>query len=154
MLVILSASGIWALLTNRAVVDDLAFDLTKAPQSAEVVAAAAALIEPIDRWPTKSDADTRYMQTYVGTLLDQAQQKADEFRRRSDQLPPTPVWMAQRPVTNSLIQAYGESRKRLNSLNNLMEKNESASSDKTKNAQGSCHPHEVCVAGARSCRRY
>ena len=46
MLVILSASGIWALRTNRAVVEDLTYDLTEAPQPAELVGAAGALIAP------------------------------------------------------------------------------------------------------------
>jgi signal transduction histidine kinase len=128
MLMILSASGIWALLTNRAVVDDLAFDLTKAPQPAELLTAAGALIEPIFRWPIKSDADTAFRQTQVGALVDQARRKSEEFRRRSDQLPPTAVWMAQRPVTNKLIEAYYESQARLNALNDQMAESQTRAS--------------------------
>lgn len=121
MLVILSASGIWALVTNRAVVNDLAFDLTEAPEPSELEIAAAALTEPVDRWPSKSQADTRYYQAYFGALLDTAKRKSKEFRRRADHLPPTPVWMAQRPVTYKLIQAYDESIEKLDAMNNALE---------------------------------
>ncbi|HEY3968379.1 MAG TPA: HAMP domain-containing sensor histidine kinase [Planctomycetaceae bacterium] len=131
MLVILSASGIWALLTNRAVVDDLAFDLTEAPQPSELVTAAAALIEPIEDWP-KRDADSIYWQTQVGALIDQAQRKCEVFHRRADRLPPTPVWMAQRLVTTKLIQSYEETRKELDDLNELMEKPETRAATKNK----------------------
>lgn len=123
MLVIMSASGIWALMTNRAVVDDLAFDLTEAPQPPQLVAAAAALIEPISHWP-KSEADSAYWQTQVGALIDQVKLKSQDFHRRAVYLPPTPVWMAQKPVTIKLMQDYNESQEKLDKLNEQMKQPE------------------------------
>ncbi|MBI3865669.1 MAG: HAMP domain-containing histidine kinase [Planctomycetia bacterium] len=117
MLLILSASGIWALITNRAVVDDVTFDLTQAPHPAGLVAAAIELFDLIDRWPSRSDADTAFQQTQLGALIDKARHESDQFRRRSEKLPPGPVWMGQRLVTVKLIEGYGESLARLDQLN-------------------------------------
>ncbi|MBS0265532.1 MAG: HAMP domain-containing protein [Planctomycetes bacterium] len=124
MLVILSASGMWALLTNRAVVNELAFELNDAPQPTELLSAAAALVAPVDRWPVRNDAESRYQQMHVGTLLDEAQQRADDYRRKADQLPPTAVWLAQRPFTYKWIQDYAACRHRLDQLNQQMEQRE------------------------------
>jgi signal transduction histidine kinase len=123
MLVILSASGIWALRTNRGVVDDLTYDITKAPQPTELVVAAGTLIEPLYLWTPKSKFESAYLQTQVETLLVQAGQKSDEFRRRMNNFPPTPVWNAQKPVTTKLVEQFDNSRSRLRDLNEQLDDN-------------------------------
>ena len=117
MLLILSASGISGLNSYRRVFRELDFDISAAPQPVELVAAAAALIEPI-HWSVETDADTAFLQEQLGELIGRAKNRLDEFRRRSENLPPSCVWMGQRKVTENSIQTYDEG------LQALMQHNE------------------------------
>src|SRR5260221_8886936 len=96
MLLILSASGISGLNSCRNVIRGLDFDLTQAPQQAELVASAIALFEPLGErdqdgfWSVDDSPRTvRRLREKLGPLLARAQDRLDEFRRRSDKLPPT-----------------------------------------------------------------
>ncbi len=117
MLWILSASGISGLNSYRQVVRDLDFDLTEAPQPVELRDSAAALIEPVHNWPVKSDAGTRFQQQEFGKLIARAQESLSRFSRRFDDMPPSPAWIAQKPVFDSLFQTYAAGLKELVQLN-------------------------------------
>lgn len=119
MLLILSASGISGLNSYGRVVRELDFDITEAPQPAELVAAAAVLIEPIHSWPVR-DAGSAFQQKELGQLIVKAQDQLDEFRRRTENLPPSSVWIGQRAVTDNLIQTYQAGLKKLCDLNDTL----------------------------------
>jgi signal transduction histidine kinase len=119
MLLILSASGISGLNSYNQVIRELDFDVTAAPQPAELVAAAAALIDPVVR-PAKNDAATAYQQKQFAELIGRARDRLDEFRRRTKNLPPSRVWLGQRVVTDSFIQTYDAGLTELDQLNSRL----------------------------------
>jgi two-component system, NtrC family, sensor kinase len=108
MLLILAVTGLWALVRSRAVMHDLAFDLTEAPQTSGLVFASAELKDAIFSWPTKNEANSAFWQSHVWQLIDETKLKSAEFRRRADHLPPKPFWIAQRPFTNKLLANFEE----------------------------------------------
>jgi signal transduction histidine kinase len=122
MLLILSASGISGLYSYRHVIHRLEFDLTEAPQQAELVAAAAALFEPLgERSPDglwsvdDSPRAARRLEEKFGRLIDSAQEKLDEFGRRKERLFATRVWLGK--VIDPFLQNYHDDLKRLRQLN-------------------------------------
>jgi two-component system NtrC family sensor kinase len=124
MLLILSASGISGLNSYRSVIRQLDFDLTEAPQQAELLASAVALFEPLgerdqDGWWHVDDNPRAVLRLgdKLEALLDSAQDRLDEFRRRSDKLPSTRVVSGKRLATEPLLQAYDDDLKRLGRLN-------------------------------------
>ncbi|HEY2251298.1 MAG TPA: HAMP domain-containing sensor histidine kinase [Planctomycetaceae bacterium] len=123
MLLILSASGITGLNSYRRVVCELDFDITQAPQPAELIVAAAALCEPLN-FPARSDADAAFQQKEVGQLIAGAQDRLNEFRRRSENLPLAGVWSGQRAVTANLIQTYQVGLEELGQLNETLDDRE------------------------------
>jgi signal transduction histidine kinase len=116
MLLILSASGISGLNSYRRVVRELDFDITEAPQPSELLLAAVELNEPI-YWLVKNDAERAFQQKQIEELISRAQDKSNEFRRRRENLPHSPVWQGQQAVTEPLIQTYDEGLKELGRLN-------------------------------------
>jgi len=116
MLLILSASGILGLNSYRSVVHQLEYDITEAPQQAELQAAAGALFKPLTL-SVSSEARAAYVQRQFSGLLAEAQERLLEFRRRSSALPPSRVWLAQRPVTDLLLQRYDDHLAALAQLN-------------------------------------
>src|SRR5258708_38059499 len=86
MLLILSFSGISGLYSFRRVIRELDYDITEAPQKADLVAASSALHEPL-YLSVSNDARAGLLQKYFGGLLEQAKRQLAEFRRRSDNLP-------------------------------------------------------------------
>jgi signal transduction histidine kinase len=127
MLLILSASGISGLNSYRNVIRQLDSDLTEAPQQAELVASAVALFEPLgerdqDGWWRLADNPhaVRRLAEDFAPLLKSAQDRLDEFRRRSDKLPSTRVLSGKRLATEPLLQAYDNDLRRLGRLNHLL----------------------------------
>jgi signal transduction histidine kinase len=127
MLVILSASGISGLNSYRHVIRHLESDLTEAPQQTELVASAVALFEPLgerdqDGWWRLADnprAVRRLAEAFASSLKS-AQDRLEEFGRRSAKLPPTRVWNSQSEVTKRLLQTYDDDLERLGRLNRLL----------------------------------
>lgn len=120
MLLILSASGISGLNSYGRVVRALDDDITKAPQPAELVATAGALIDPIFNWPVKNDAGSAFQQKQFAELLEKAQGRLDNFRRRSNNMPPSSVWQGQKAVTDYLYLTYQAGLKELDQLNDAL----------------------------------
>ena len=127
MLLILSASGISGLNSYRRVIRDLDDNITKEPQPAELIAAAGALMKPIHSWPVKNDAGSAFQQKQFAELLENAKDRFDKFRRRSDNLPPSSVWQGQKyhlpvqakSVTDTKVTVpvfHGESTRKLQSV--------------------------------------
>lgn len=116
MLLILSFSGISGLYSFRRVIHELDYDITEAPQKTDLVAASAALHEPL-YLHVGNDARAALLQTHFGRLLARAKGELVEFRRRSDNLPPTAVWMGQQRVTEPLLATFADAVGELELLN-------------------------------------
>src|SRR5262249_38036708 len=100
-------SGISGLNSYRNAIRRLEFDFTRAPQKAELQAAAVDLMEPLVR---RDRARAR-------ELIDEARRQVAEFWRRSSMLPPTEVWLGQKPITDPLLQNFEERLAELAQLN-------------------------------------
>ncbi len=116
MLLILSISGISGLNSYRRVIRQLDYDITEAPQQADLVKAAGALFRPLLGRVDNVD-DAAFQQKQVGQSLAAAEERLFEFRRRFDSLPPSGVKMGQGPVTESLLQDYHDKLTQLELLN-------------------------------------
>jgi signal transduction histidine kinase len=105
MLVILSVTAIMGLNSYRSLIHQLNFHLNEAPQQGELVGAVGAIFKPL-LWRVKSQADAAFQKQQLEGSIARANDRLQVFRRRTDGLPPAPVWVAQRPLTDSRLQDY------------------------------------------------
>ena len=134
MLLISSASGILGLNSCRNAIRQLDFDLTEAPQCSDLAGAADAFFELFvppssdDDEPSEAlakrfdqmlDNDRRVglLQARVEQLLNDADSRLAEFRRRFESLPLSSAWVGQRPITILLLMKYDAGLKELRRLN-------------------------------------
>ncbi|MFN0051556.1 MAG: sensor histidine kinase [Planctomycetales bacterium] len=104
MLLILAISGITGLNSYRTVIRDLDYDINSAPQQAELVHSVGALFEPL-RIRVRADhpEDVARQQAELGVRLEELAETIDEYRRRTEALPPSSGPLGRRPVTDALL---------------------------------------------------
>ncbi|MGE5194289.1 MAG: sensor histidine kinase [Deltaproteobacteria bacterium] len=126
MLLILSASGISGLNSYRNVIGQLNSDINEAPQKAELVAAAAALFDPMgehvvgdgaDEWRIRDDTSVLAQQQRIAELIETAQKRLAEFRDRAERLPRTSFHEGQRMVRDLLLNNYDSGLQELARVN-------------------------------------
>jgi signal transduction histidine kinase len=115
MLVILSVTAISGLISYRSLIHQLNYDINEAPQQAELVGAAGAIFKPL-LWRVENQADAAFQKQQLEGAIARAKDRLKVFRLRTDNLPPAPVWVAQRPVTEALCLEYDVRLKELEGL--------------------------------------
>ncbi len=129
MLLILSVSGIWGLNSFRSVIRKLKYDRTEAPQQAELVTAAAALLEPLDyqtpfddpdNWRFKDRPRGIAQQQQIEELIRDARDRLDEFRLRWAILPPTSFHSGQKAIAEPALNNYDAKLAELTRLNDQL----------------------------------
>jgi signal transduction histidine kinase len=127
MLLILSAGGIWGLNSYRNVVHQFEYHVDQAPQQDELVAAAAALLDPLvehvvsadgtDDWRIRDDAPVAIQSQRIGELIETAKKRLGAFRYRAAILPPTRINNGQSLVSMVLLNNYESILNELGRLN-------------------------------------
>lgn len=120
MLLILSASGISGLNSYISLIRQLNYDITVAPQQAELVNAAGSIFEPL-LWTVKHRDQARAQEQRLKELLANAQKRLLEFRRRCEVLPPSGIRMGQQPVTDAFLHDYEAGLAELTRLQETLE---------------------------------
>src|SRR5262249_10587426 len=101
-----SVTAISGLNSYRSLIHQLNYDINEAPQQAELVSAAGAVFKPL-LWRVENQADAAFQKQQLDGAITRAKERLLEFRRRTADLPTAaPVWMAQRPFTDSRLQEY------------------------------------------------
>ena len=113
MLIAVSLSGVYAQNRYRDVIADLDRAIHDTPRRADLVAAIAVLLEPLQLRLNGSPAAQKFQQQQFRQRLQQAQQGLDTFHRKLDRLPPSRGVQARQPVTIALL---GQIKEQLQSL--------------------------------------
>ncbi|MEO1996382.1 MAG: HAMP domain-containing protein, partial [Planctomycetaceae bacterium] len=113
MLIAVSLSGIYAQNCYRDVVAELDRAVHHTPRRADLVAAIALLLEPLQLNLNGSPAAQQFQQQQFGDRLQRAQSGVDAFHRKLDRLPPSRGVQARQPVTMALL---GQIKDHLRSL--------------------------------------